>query len=149
MSRLTSPIDVDKNEPKGSRAPSTSSSTSVINPFSRMMALGPLTVTPAPPAVVKDTCKRPVPTYNDRYNPFQPARDDLPSDYSPYAHGEPYFDDMPVIIANLPKGKTVARASKVALRQWVWQLGYTLIELTTPKQPTFGRVNTVSSMVSI
>jgi hypothetical protein len=85
----------------------------------------------------KDTCERPMPLYNDKYNPFEPARDDLPSDYSPYVNGEPLFNDKAVIVTNLPKGMILSPATKKLNRSWLWLLGYTLIYSAANKKGTF------------
>lgn len=125
MSRHTTPIDIDDSASQASRAPSTSSSTVIINPFAQMMA--PMAPEPQPDTfVLKDSCHRPTPIYNDSYNPYRPTRDDLSADYSPYANREPLFDDRPVVVVNLPKGMVLSPAAKKLRVSWIWQLGYSL-----------------------
>ncbi|KAG4427808.1 hypothetical protein IFR05_016709 [Cadophora sp. M221] len=139
MSRFTSPIDVDDVASEASGALSASSLPTV---FGLMMA-----GQAASPAILitRDICQRPVPTYNDSYNPNQPEPTLRPFNYSPYANGQPLFDDRPVIVANLPQGKVLAPASKRTRTAWVWRIGYALIDNSHHKKPLFW----VSSRYSI
>jgi hypothetical protein len=131
MSRLTSPIDVDDTASQASKAPSASTST-LTNPFGRMMASSTSQPTPK-----RDRCSRLTPTYNEFYDPEQPPPADLPKDYSPYANGQPLWDDRPVLIANLPKYHILEGATKRARTAWVWKLGYALIDNSKPSKPSY------------
>ncbi|KAG4428491.1 hypothetical protein IFR05_016027 [Cadophora sp. M221] len=91
-------------------------------------------VAPLALTVLRDLCKRPPRVYNEYYNPNQPEREDLPSDYFPYVHGQPLFDDRAVDLKKLPRGKSIAPVNKKPRRSWVWELGYTLIDLAHPKK---------------
>ncbi|KAG4441980.1 hypothetical protein IFR05_002548 [Cadophora sp. M221] len=83
MSRHTTPIEIDDDASQAFEAPSATSSTAILNPFSQMMA--PKAPAPLPTSFsLKDNCKRPVLEYNDNYNLYRSARDDLPANYSPY-----------------------------------------------------------------
>jgi hypothetical protein len=52
--------------------------------------------------IVKDKCKRLIPTYNHNYNPDKLPPTDLPGGYLLYVFGEPLFDDRAVLLARLP-----------------------------------------------
>lgn len=136
MSRHTSPATVDGAASKASGAPPADSTASI---FGRMMSGTSVLATSesAGLTVLRDRCKRPPRLYNDFYDPFHPERDDLPSDYSPYANGQPLFDDRAIDLSKIPRGKSLAPANKKPRRSWVWELGYTLIDLTHPKRPQF------------
>ena len=69
--------------------------------------------------VIRDLCSRPTPIYNDFYNPYDPENTQRPSDYSPYANGQPLFDDRPVVVSNLLKRKTLALTTKRNRTAWV------------------------------
>lgn len=86
--------------------------------------------------VKKDTCSRPTPTYNENYNPFEPLALIPAADYSPYANGEPLFDDRLPILSRFPTKHTLAGASKRGKQSWVWHIGYALLDHTKPKTPT-------------
>jgi len=60
-----------------------------------------------------------VPTYNERYNPYEPAKSDLLIDYSPYDYGEPLYDDRELIVARLPTRHTLAALPKKPRKSWV------------------------------
>lgn len=135
MSCHTTPISFEDDVSEASGTPFAST---VIDPFARMMApnleaseMSPTTFT------LRDLCYRSTPIYNTNYNPFEPARDDLKADYSPYSLGEPLFDDRPVKVANLPKGYILSPALSMLNRSWLWKLGYTLIQLARNKKHTF------------
>jgi hypothetical protein len=105
-----------------------SQSSSLPNAFSQMMG----DKGKAPEVVLRDRCKRPTPTYNSNYNPYEPPRADLPRGYTPYVFNEPLFDDRPVIINQLPKKCILAGASKRTRTQWVWPLGYAVEDKSKP-----------------
>lgn len=65
----------------------------------------------------RDKCDRPIPTYNNKYNPFQPPPTTLPDDYSLYNFGEPLLDDRTVVLANVPLQWAVAPATSGKLRK--------------------------------
>ena len=67
--------------------------------------------------IQRDRCSRLVLKYNDNYNPYQPAKSGLPTNYSPYDYREPLFDNRSVIIANLPRNYTLAPPSKKPRKQ--------------------------------
>lgn len=129
MSRFTSPIDIDDVTSQASGALSASSLPSV---FGRMMAGQTV---PSAALITRDICQRPVPIYNDLYNPNLPEPTLRASNYSPYANGQPLFDDRPVIVANLPQGKVLALVSKRTRTAWVWRIGYTLVNNAHHKKP--------------
>ena len=136
MSRHTTPIEINDDASQASGALSASSSIALVNPFAQMMALA--APEPSPTCfVLKDTCQRPAAIYNESYNPYLPTRDDLPSDYSPYAYREPLFDDRPANVTTLPKGMVLSPAAKKLNRSWIWQLGYTLNQPGNTKKNSF------------
>jgi len=90
------------------------------NTFSRMMGGQP----PVADPIVKDKCKRPIPTYNTNYNPDKLPPMGLSPAYSPYVFGEPLFDDRPLNIDRLPRRHTLVGSTKKPLTSWVWKLGY-------------------------
>ncbi len=81
-----------------------------------------------PEIMIRDRCTRPVPVYNNNYNPYKTPREDLPPGYSPYVFKEPLFDDRPAITANFPKHSTLAPPSVKARTAWVWPLGYAVYD---------------------
>jgi hypothetical protein len=85
---------------------------------------------------IRDRCNRPVPTYNQNYNPYEPPPEDRRPDYSPYTPGEPLYDDCTVIIIRLPKKHVITGATKRKRTVWVWQLGYTLTDTSKKDEPT-------------
>lgn len=133
MSRRTSPILIDGAAFEGSVA---LAATSTVSIFGRMMVNANVLASLAPVALTsfRDLCQRPTPQYNKLYNPFQPQKLDLPSDYSPYIHGQPLFDDREVDLRKLPRGKVLASANKKPKRSWTWELGYGLVDLAHPKK---------------
>jgi hypothetical protein len=104
------------------------------NAFSRLM--GPRTI--RSPSSKRDKCKRPESwsEYNHNYNPFNPPDPDRPGSYSPYVFGEPYHDDRAVELSKLPRQHTIDGANKRPRTQWVWKLGYAIVDNTKPKKPT-------------
>jgi hypothetical protein len=86
---------------------------------------------------VRDRCQRPKPTYNQNYNPHKPPPEDLPLTYSPYAFGEPLFDDRPIIITNLAAGLIVAPPGKRPRTAWVWKLGYAVVNTRIKAKPVY------------
>lgn len=136
MSRSVTPINIDDMASRASRAPSASTVGATIDPFARMIGLRheePL----LPTFVIKDCYIRPVLLYNDNYDPFKPARDDLKLDYSLYSFREPLFDDRPVKASNLPRGFILAPIVSMLIRSWLWKVGYTLVQPRGNKKHTF------------
>lgn len=133
MSRPTTPITLDGN---ASEASSALTATRLAPIFARTAGGSNAEASSAPVALrsLRDLCQRPIPQYNEFYSPFEPLRLDLPSDYSPFVNGQPLFDDREVYLPKLPKGKTLAPATKKPKRSWVWALGYALVELSHPKK---------------
>ncbi len=111
----------------GSQA-STSATASVANAFDRMK--GP---SQGQNTIQRDRCSRPLARYNRFYNPYEPPSDDLPIKYSPYANGEPLFDDRPAIVSRFRPQHTLAGASKRPRSSWVWPLGYAVDNHTKRK----------------
>jgi len=103
----------------------------VVNAFGVMMA----PQTTAIPPVLRDRCFRPTPTYNENYDPTKPPNDTNKPNFSPYAFGEPLFDDRPVRMDRLLVGHVVAGASKRKRVQWTWKVGYALINNTKASKP--------------
>jgi len=68
----------------------------------------------------RDQYNRPVLTYNQNYNPYEPPPEDRRPNYSPYAPGEPLFNDRAVIIARLPKKHVITGTTKRKRIAWVW-----------------------------
>jgi hypothetical protein len=97
------------------RTPEPSTTSSVRNAFGLMQSGGSL----PQPAQQRDRCQRPTPTYNSNYNPYEPPPEDRPRTYSPYANGEPLFDDRPVIVSRLPIGYIIASATVRPKTAWV------------------------------
>jgi hypothetical protein len=54
---------------------------------------------PAELAVLRDTCSRPEPIYNEYYDPYKPPPADLPARYTPYEPGQPLWDDRALVLA--------------------------------------------------
>ena len=74
----------------------------------------------------RDTCLRLTPSYNDNYNPLKPPPASLPSNYSPYAPGEPLHDDRFIDTSKLRRGHTHAGAGRLRT-SWTWKLGYAVV----------------------
>lgn len=130
MSRSTTPVIIGASSSRsGSLAPSVTSTTAnLVNPFNSMMGASSSSQEPPPisQTTKRDRCRRPEPIYNEFYNPRIVSDVELPVNYSPYANGQPLFDDRPVVIANLPRYHLISDAAKRPNQNWVWQLGYAL-----------------------
>jgi len=77
---------------------------------------------------LRDKCKRPTPQYNTKYDPYKPLNTKNSIEYSPYANGEPLFDDRPLNTTHLPRGYSLAPAPKKARSSWLSQVGYALVK---------------------
>jgi hypothetical protein len=62
-----------------------------------MMALQPIVQS----LVQRDKYARPIPQYNENYDPFKPANPDIPKTYSPYDYRELLFDNREALVARL------------------------------------------------
>jgi hypothetical protein len=103
--RHKTPIDLSDDTFDLRGASSAPLSTGLLNAFGRMMAaLVIATVASEHKALTRqrDTCRRPEPTYNNKYNPFIAPPADLDPRYSPYANREPLYDDRLIITTRLP-----------------------------------------------
>ena len=123
------PLEVESTASQASVAVSR---TSLPSAFGCMMNPQPVV-----DVAIRDRCQRPVPVYNERYDPSKPPPEDLPPTYSPYVFGEPLFDDRHIIIANLLPGFTAAGASKKPRTSWVWRLGYSMSKATSKGKVAF------------
>jgi hypothetical protein len=85
---------------------------------------------------VRDRYNRPVPTYNQNYNPYEPPPEDRRPDYSLYTPGEPLYNDYIVIIIRLLKKHVITGTTKRKRIVWVWQLGYALTDTSKKDEPT-------------
>jgi hypothetical protein len=85
---------------------------------------------------VRDRCNRPVPTYNQNYNPYEPPPEDRRPNYSLYTPGEPLHNNRAVIIVRLPRKYVITGATKRKRTVWVWQLGYALTNTSKRDKPT-------------
>ena len=139
MSRFTSPFEIDSDTTRGSRAPSTSTVSATIDPFTRIMAPGRQTLIElvALAFTIIDRCTRPTLLYNTNYNLFKPARDDLKPNYSLYLPRELLFNNKPIKVVNLPRGYILAPLTKSLTRSWVWKVGYTLTQPTGNNKYSF------------
>jgi hypothetical protein len=117
--------------PSGTSAEPSQSSLGT-NPFSRMM--NP-TRESTPTVIVKDTCKRPEVQYNFNYNPLIAPSDTQPKGYSPYVYGEPMYDDREPLTARFPRHHVLSGASKRERTQWVWRVGYMVVDSTKASKP--------------
>src|ERR1700733_7031462 len=104
-SRDSTPFDIGSI---GSQASAAALVSTLPSAFGRMMHTNRATA--APPK--QDLCRRPTPTYNDNYNPYQVPSKDPDENYSPYVWGEPLYDDRLVQHLMLPVQHTLAGASK-------------------------------------
>jgi hypothetical protein len=111
MFRRALPINIDNSASQASGAPFTSSFTVIINPFQRIIALV-VFIASLTSFVIKDTYERLMSLYNNKYNSFKPAKDDLPLDYSPYVNRELLFNNKAVIVTNLLKGMILFPTTK-------------------------------------
>lgn len=128
-SRSATPIVSEDIQSGGSIATSGSSLPSA---FSRMMAPQPVVQS----LVQRDKFARPIPRYNENYDPFRPANPDIPKTYSPYDYGEPLFDDREALVARLPIQHTLAAPPKKPRTAWVWKIGYALTDNGKNSKPT-------------
>ncbi|KAH7348972.1 hypothetical protein BKA65DRAFT_501830 [Rhexocercosporidium sp. MPI-PUGE-AT-0058] len=136
MSRSATPINIDNVASRASRALFASTVGATIDPFTRIIGLRHKE--PLPPTfVIKDRCIRLIPLYNDNYDPFKPARDNLKLNYSPYSFREPLFNDRPVKASNLPRGFILAPTANILIRSWLWKVRYILIQPERNKKHTF------------
>ncbi len=98
-------------KPSSRATPSTSATTSQLtsipNAFNRIMDKGK-----GPYQVLRDTCSRPTPEYNSKYNLYVIPYEDTFSGYSPYVFKEPLFNNRPIIIVQLPKHCVLAPPMK-------------------------------------
>jgi hypothetical protein len=117
-SRQESPLGLDSIASQTSAAPS---STVLPNVFNRLMQNTGL------PGIQRDRCHRPPLKYNHNYDLYKPPPEGQPKGYSPYVYGEPLYDDRPVLVARLLPNHAVAGPSTRPRTQWVWHLGYTLV----------------------
>ncbi len=83
--------------------------------FNRMIGSG----RPAATSFVRDQCTRPTPKYNSNYNPYELPPENLEPNYSPYALGEPLYDNRLPFSSMLPSQHTLADASKRRRTSWV------------------------------
>jgi len=120
------------NVSESSQASASNFQSDATDAFARIMG-GSRTIPNIVNIVMKDKCPRPIPQYNDNYNPEEPPRPDLPSNYSPYVRGEPLHDNRNVVVAHLPSRHTVAPPPKRPRTQWVWNLGYAIDNNTKAK----------------
>jgi hypothetical protein len=84
----------------------------------------------------RDQCNRPVLTYNQNYNPYEPPPEDRRPNYSLYTPEEPLHNDRAVIITRLPRKYIITDATKRRRTVWVWQLGYALTNTSKRDEPT-------------
>ena len=136
------------NSKDTSREPSAaplSSTGGLPNAFSRMQTGS----RPVQTTTKRDPCRRPEYLWNSNYNPFELPRVDLPRGYSPYEYREPMFDDREAVVARLPKRHTLAPAPKRPRTQWVWKLGYALVNHSIGSKPTMWHCRHCSSALYI
>jgi hypothetical protein len=112
-SRHKTPIDLSDDDAFTPNTASNAPSSSATNAFGRMMAASIAATTSSeapfhPIARLRDTCRRPAIIYNNKYNPMQAPPKELDPKYSPFVHGEPLFDDRPIISARIPAGHGIA-----------------------------------------
>jgi hypothetical protein len=69
---------------------------------------------------IRDRYNRPVLTYNQNYNPYEPTPEDRRPDYSLYTPGEPLYNNYIVIIIRLPKKYIITGTTKQKRIVWVW-----------------------------
>jgi hypothetical protein len=115
--RGSTPADIDSPQSQLSNDAPTSS---LPNAFGMLIGSGSV----PPDDSTRDRCSRPVPTYNDYYNPYKPPPINLLDTYSPYVAGEPLYDNRHVILARVPRRHTVSGGFKKPLTSWVWKLGH-------------------------
>ena len=127
-SRQLSPLELAST---ASQASATPSSTVLPNVFSCLMQNTGL------PGIQRDRCRRPPLVYNHNYDPYKSPPDDLPGGYSPYVYGEPLYNGREVIIARLLPHYAVAGPTKKPRTQWVWKLGYALVNSQKSSRTTY------------
>jgi hypothetical protein len=127
----STPSTINSMSREASANPSELPST-LLGAFSQMMQQQPV----VQKKEVRDRCRRPSPTYNFNYNPYEPPSDDLPMGYSPYVFREPLYDDREVIVSRLPQQHTLCSAQKRRRTQWVWKVGYALTDESRAEKPT-------------
>ena len=120
MSCATTPNSIDGNLSIAHSTNTKASTSGVSDAFGLLMQNSSSSTVFVP----HDRCSRPIPKYNDFYNPHEPEPLNKPPGYSPYANGQPLFDDRSVYTPSLPKHHTVAPAGKKAKTSWLWLLGY-------------------------
>jgi hypothetical protein len=127
-------VDLSSPEPSSRATRSTSATTSQLpsipNAFNRIMDNGK-----GPFQVLRDTCSRPTPEYNSKYNPYVIPCEDTFGGYSPYVFKEPLFDDRPIIVVQLPKHCVLAPPAKRPRTSWVWPLGYAIADSSRSRTP--------------
>jgi hypothetical protein len=57
---------------------------------------------------LRDTCERPEPTYNERYDPFKTPPTSPNPQYSPYINKKPLHNNQPIITARIPLNHILA-----------------------------------------
>jgi hypothetical protein len=85
-SRNTTPIDLTSEGSRTSSISAGPSTLSLPSAFGRMIAPGNR---PIQEVLHRDKCKRPDPTYNTNYNPFNEPPKGQSGRYSPYVYREP------------------------------------------------------------
>jgi hypothetical protein len=103
--RYKTPIDLSDNTFDLRGASSAPLSTGLPNAFGRIIAalvIATVTSEHKAPTRQRDTCRRPKPTYNNKYNPFIAPPADLDPRYSLYTNREPLYNDRPIITTRLP-----------------------------------------------
>ncbi len=115
-----------------SQASTSASASTLPSAFNRMIGSGRPTAT----SFVRDQCTRPTPKYNSNYNLYELLPKNLEPNYSPYALGEPLYDNRFPFSSMLPSQHTLADASKRRRTSWVWHLGYALKNNSRPNSPT-------------
>jgi hypothetical protein len=132
MSRATTPNSIDYNLSIAHSTNTKASTSGVSDAFGLLMQNSSSSTVFVP----HDRCSRPIPKYNDFYNPHEPEPLNKPPGYSLYANRQPLFDDRSVHTPSLPKHHTVAPVGKKAKTSWLWLLGYTLIDNSKQSKPT-------------
>jgi hypothetical protein len=106
-SRHSTPLEIERINLIASQSTATPSVASLPNAFERLGQAQPV----ASPTSQRDRCTRLPVEYNDNYNPYKPLNLEKPIEYTPYASGEPLFDDRPIHVPSLRRHYTVASAS--------------------------------------
>ena len=127
-SRHETSISLDRSASPALSASSAAPSTAptLTNAFSRIMATSRH---PTPTSTIsRDTCSFLEPQYNYNYNPLVPPSNTQPKGYSPYIFKEPLHDDREALLERFPPHYTLEGSSKRERTQWVWKLGYAVIQ---------------------